>query len=692
CSAEAGTVLDDVFKKDQLLNFVSTVAKHLLAVKEMLEKINGALASDDLTKVTEDVNKASTSLGSAQSACAPPSCPQDVKDKLGSLETDLKQLGGSTEVGVSDKFDKLKKTLEEARGLGELPTSNILKEDMENSTKGVMKKLEELGGRLNKSIGQLKDSVKAVVESVRKASASVDDPPGEVNTALSVYAIFATVVAIIITVIVGIYVFNAASWTMVVAVLVFLISFPIFMVASSFGTTAGLSIDRKVCAPAMDLGASSSRPFVEFLAGKLGTQKEASHHRSAALREDNAKQGGASSSESRRLVATSGSGTRRLRRVASPKHHRDHTKRRRVPARGSKSPESAQRFETREHGKAARRRRGQRPRGDDHGADDAGGVAPPADIASALDKELTPKALEGVLERFAQCSQTGLSFFKLLGKDLMTDLARAYLGQKSPWLGIFDDSAGAPKFDALENLGTKFPSVPDALEKTLKDIEPATTIDVTEFETISTKAKNAKEEFVKFGDMRTELQGYVHNAGPAAAGLQQTIDALDDIWGQRKAAYEAQMDVIDGAAQNLTKDFMVGSKPLGTYIADNLPNWNAMKSGSAASKKKVLQMGEKAKAAFNSDLLLFFDHVKEQVRDHIGDCRPLYVLYLTTVETACNQGVSLLAAFWCSVWWFLVLGIPAVVVALMLSTYFARAVIQKEGTNDEAAKGDTSKG
>ncbi|KAL1480180.1 hypothetical protein MTO96_051259 [Rhipicephalus appendiculatus] len=198
------------------------------------------------------------------------------------------------------------------------------------------------------------------------------------------------------------------------------------------------------------------------------------------------------------------------------------------------------------------------------------------------------------------------------------------------------------------------------------------------------QAKNAKEEFVKFGDMRTELQGYVHNAGPAAAGLQQTIDALDDIWG-RKAAYEAQMDVIDGAAQNLSKDFMVEDKPLGTYIADNLPNWNAMKSGSAASKKKVLQMGEKAKAAFNSDLLLFFDHVKEQVRDHIGDCRSLYVLYLTTVETACNQGVSLLAAFWCSVWWFLVLGIPAVVVALMLSTCFARAVIQKEGPPPQQA-------
>ncbi|KAL3252737.1 hypothetical protein MRX96_054797 [Rhipicephalus microplus] len=72
-------------------------------------------------------------------------------------------------------------------------------------------------------------------------------------------------------------------------------------------------------------------------------------------------------------------------------------------------------------------------------------------------------------------------------------------------------------------------------------------------------------------------------------------------------------------------------------------------------------------------------HSRSQVPDHIGDCRPLYVLYLTTVETACNQGVSLLATFWCSVWWFLGLRIIASVVALTLSTYLARAAVQKQG-------------
>ncbi|KAL3252736.1 hypothetical protein MRX96_054796 [Rhipicephalus microplus] len=526
----------------------------------MLDKIDGVLASEDLTEVTEGVNKVLSSLGSAQTVCVPPSCPQDVKDKLGSVETDLKQLQGNTEVEVSPKFVNLTKTMKVVKGLE--------------------KKLERFGGRLNKSVGQLEDSLKDVLEKLRKASASADHPSEEVNSVMGMYAVLVTLFTGVITVVVGIYLFgnqclisrastgccsfNTASWAMVVAVLAFLISFPILVVASRFGTTAGLSIDRKVCAPAMDLGT-----HVSLVAG-------------ARRRE-----GGASSSSSMswRLSTTSGRGTRWLKRVASPKNRRDRSKRRRVPARAYKWHERAQRFETPEHKKAARRRRGQKPRGDDHEGDDVGSFVPPADIASVLWKELTPKALEGVVERFAQCSHTGLSYFKLLSKDLMTDMARAYLGPKSPWLGLIDDSAGAPKLDVLERMDTKFPSVLNDLAKTLSDISPATAIDGKEFETISTKAESAKEDFRKFGDMKKKLQGYVNNAGP---------------------------DVTYRAARNLTKDFMIGNKPVGIYIADNLPNWNVMKSGIADSKKEVLQMGEKVKAAFNSDLALFFDPSKNR--------------------------------------------------------------------------------
>ncbi|XP_075559503.1 uncharacterized protein LOC142591012 [Dermacentor variabilis] len=70
------------------------------------------------------------------------------------------------------------------------------------------------------------------------------------------------------------------------------------------------------------------------------------------------------------------------------------------------------------------------------------------------------------------------------------------------------------------------------------------------------------------------------------------------------------------------------------------------------------------------------------MHEHIGDCRPFYVLYISTVNAACDQGVRLLAAYWSSVWWFMVLGVPSVVVALTLSAHFARAAVQAEVTKD----------
>ncbi|XP_070379854.1 uncharacterized protein [Dermacentor albipictus] len=198
---------------------------------------------------------------------------------------------------------------------------------------------------------------------------------------------------------------------------------------------------------------------------------------------------------------------------------------------------------------------------------------------------------------------------------------------------------------------------------------------------LGSKALRSKSALADLVKTKADAQGYLSKAGTAATSLQEMITALDKAL-QRKAAFDKQMDIIVKAEQEMEKAATVEGKNLDAWIKENVAKWSSMEAGLQGASDRVLAVASKAKTALKSDVTQFYEHVKKQMQEHVGDCRPFYVLYISTVNAACDHGVRLMAAYWSSVWWFMVLGVPSVVVALMLSAHFARATVQAEVTKD----------
>ncbi|KAH9365264.1 hypothetical protein HPB48_007134 [Haemaphysalis longicornis] len=95
------------------------------------------------------------------------------------------------------------------------------------------------------------------------------------------------------------------------------------------------------------------------------------------------------------------------------------------------------------------------------------------ELMDSLRKQLTLEAMQGILQRLAQCSSSHLSLYHVIGKDIVREMAVALLGDKSPWLTLFDEGGDIPKIDALEKLGQNVPTltVGPSLQKELEDFK-----------------------------------------------------------------------------------------------------------------------------------------------------------------------------------------------------------------------------
>ncbi|KAH6943542.1 hypothetical protein HPB50_024315 [Hyalomma asiaticum] len=609
----------------------------LTAVKELASKIENASHSDDLNKVRKSLNDGATFYHNLLSECARQTCDDAKKNSLGNMSEKLDYLADSTKIelpkSIVDLWNEVKKG-DNAAAIKKVK---------------IKKKLKDLGDRFNITISQLYDLVDRVAQRAKKAADSLRNPPEYVMRRIGLYATALTVASGVITIVVMTYIcgnqcimwraptgwcsFNTASWVMVVAAFVFLLFFPVLMVASSLGTTVGLAMDRKLCAPALDLAAPSSHPFVEFLAAKLGAEETS--HRSATFHEkalkiahgsqasDRRLRFGNASSEWRHRAATSARGTRLRNRVAavSPKALLQRAKH--CDSAYGSTCESSEHLESLERnvaGQPARKRRSQMPGADDANGGGVGDFNPPADIASAVSKEVTPKALEGVVKRFAQCSHTGLPFVQLFGKDLVTGMAGAVLGRKNPWLGLVDDSTGEPKLGALEKFGNQFPKLGNDIKKALDDLGK-TVINSDDISALSSQLRRAKQDFDNLEKEKVALERYLRRAGRNDRSLDGTLEAVEKVVFQRRA-FDAQM----------------------AYLQVHVNDWHGLQAVFSDSAKKVIEVGHKAKAGLRSDLSQFFTHAKKQVREHVGDCRSFYVLYVSTVQTVCIQGVTLLVS------------------------------------------------
>ncbi|KAG0430614.1 hypothetical protein HPB47_022511, partial [Ixodes persulcatus] len=69
---------------------------------------------------------------------------------------------------------------------------------------------------------------------------------------------------------------------------------------------------------------------------------------------------------------------------------------------------------------------------------------------------------------------------------------------------------------------------------------------------------------------------------------------------------------------------------------------------------------------------VYVNHTRGQVKEHVGDCRPAYAVYQASVNAVCSNVLLPFNGYWFSVGAFMVIGVPALILALCLASLYHR--------------------
>ncbi|XP_049273437.1 uncharacterized protein LOC119398962 [Rhipicephalus sanguineus] len=276
------------------------------------------------------------------------------------------------------------------------------------------------------------------------------------------------------------------------------------------------------------------------------------------------------------------------------------------------------------------------------------------DGISASLKLFTLDALVGILNRFEDCRSNKHSAFQLVGPDMAIDVASAFVGNSSPWLSVFDEQGAPPKFDAVEKMSVDLSSLqlPADVEGRLKGFDDDS-LTPLHFDEIGRNAKKAQ----------TTLEGVIKS--------RQTLQSEQQQPNAKKYVDDAVAS-LNGITRNMEKNFNDSVD----LLSSNLDQWPYLTRNLTAGLDGVKDMLPNIRKMVYSDIGAFFDHARVEVRENIGDCRPFYLLYRTTVDAVCTQGFRRFGEFWFCVWCWFILGIPCFVAALALSTLYAKTTPQ----------------
>nr|XP_050032719.2 uncharacterized protein LOC126529163 isoform X2 [Dermacentor andersoni] len=302
---------------------------------------------------------------------------------------------------------------------------------------------------------------------------------------------------------------------------------------------------------------------------------------------------------------------------------------------------------------------------------------------SLLSAVLGPQVILDITKRFGECSSGHMSLYKLLGEDAAVVIAEKALGTDNTIMGLIDSRMSNAK---LEELKSKFSGgvnskmdtqlrqklgISDEVKSGLGPLSGGPTMN---FEGLTKASTDAMSAFSKISNAKSELRN-VANQLPIVTvknKVNEAADALENVTADDEKGFKEDMSAIGNAANALTAASVVDGKSLNTYLEENLNAWDTNKAAMQTSVDTFVDTVKGMTKGFEGDVEKFFTQAKTQVRDNIGDCHPIYVIYLTTANTLCDGAVKPFAAFWLMVWLYLALGIPAWMIALALSSYYAK--------------------
>ncbi|XP_077528074.1 uncharacterized protein LOC144139655 [Haemaphysalis longicornis] len=298
-------------------------------------------------------------------------------------------------------------------------------------------------------------------------------------------------------------------------------------------------------------------------------------------------------------------------------------------------------------------------------------------ILAIMRKWFTRDAIAGVARRFAECSRDHMSFFKLLGQDEMVGIARDVMGNNSPWLSLLTEGYDLPDLRPLDQLNFEQEAL-KVVQAFKGKLGPVGDL-LLKPDAILGLARAASEAEVSLENI-TSIKGNLHDVAArpvseASAKINEAASLLDGISGDNIKAFVEAMAGVTGAAQALVLVSTVNeggaSKNIDEYVKEHVNNWGDLQTQLKDSVKEFSDKVADIKQAVMDDVNQYFRHAKTQIRDRIGDCHSLYLLYATSVNALCDGAVRPTGGFWFSVWFFFIIGIAGCIAAFALSMQYA---------------------
>ncbi|CAN8003208.1 unnamed protein product, partial [Ixodes hexagonus] len=274
----------------------------------------------------------------------------------------------------------------------------------------------------------------------------------------------------------------------------------------------------------------------------------------------------------------------------------------------------------------------------------------------------------GIVRRFAECRDTPRGLYGLLGEELVTNVTRFATSNAGGSGGIsfellLDDSKSLD-FDA----------------ETRAFMDEVQKLKLGDVVSKDLDAKLAEVEKVNLTEVQKKIAEYKAKLGIRVRGeYLSNLRFADDIVLISESGEDLQRMIQDLQRESSVVGLKINMKKSKRYVA-------CVENPQVFAKEKIEQIKTEldeitrnvtSKAVLYKDKFVEFanvyvNHTRRQVKEHVGDCKPAYAVYQASVNAVCGNVLLPFNGYWFSVGAFMVIGVPALILALCLASLYHR--------------------
>ncbi|CAN8008312.1 unnamed protein product [Ixodes pacificus] len=292
----------------------------------------------------------------------------------------------------------------------------------------------------------------------------------------------------------------------------------------------------------------------------------------------------------------------------------------------------------------------------------------------------------GVVRRFAECRDTPRGLYGLLGEELVANVTRSATKSGGGGGGIsfelllddgkrLDFDAETKAFmDEVRKLDFR-DVVSKELDAKLADVEKID-LEAVLNKIVDYKAKVRnillKRSFVLKQNKITNkfvLGSCAFLSVQVAGMLDDVIQQLNRIKDNIREIEDSKRRVFSRCARKIHGTLAINSFAVKVFAKEKI---DQIKTTLDEITLNVTNKAELYKDKFVEFANVYVNHTRGQVKEHVGDCRPAYAVYQASVNAVCSNVLLPFNGYWFSVGAFMVIGVPALILALCLASLYHR--------------------